>query len=77
MLDELRIRPLLGSWRGRPAADLDAIASTAVAVGACILANHGVDEIEINPLFVYEDRVVPVDARAVLAPASAERGDHR
>ena len=24
-------------------------------------------EVEINPLFVYEDRVVPVDARVVLS----------
>lgn len=27
-----------------------------------------VAEVEVNPLFVYEDRAVPVDARVVLAP---------
>jgi hypothetical protein len=36
---------------------------------ARVLAHHPqVAEVELNPLFVYDDGVEPVDARVVLSP---------
>lgn len=66
MLDGLRSRALLTGFRGRPPADLDAIADVLVRLGS--LAAHGrVRELDINPLFVAGDRIAAADARATLA----------
>ena len=54
-LGELRIAPLLGGWRGRPAADLAAFARMAVRLGDAMLGWGGsVSSIDINPVFVFE-----------------------
>ena len=68
MLDSLRGRPLLGGFRGRAPADLDAIADTIVRLSDLAQASNGrVRELDINPLFVAGHRVVAADARATLA----------
>ncbi len=66
-LDGLRIAPLLRGARGRPAADVSGVTKAAGAVARTLLAHPEIAEIEINPLFVYADRVVPVDARVFLS----------
>ena len=44
------------------------------AVAECVMRSPDVAEVEVNPLFVYEDRAVPVDARVVLdAPTQPSR----
>ena len=68
MMGELRVGPLLTGARGHPAACADSIASAVAAVARCIANWPDVAEVEVNPLFVYEDRVSPVDARVVLSP---------
>ncbi len=68
MLDGLRSRALLTGFRGRPPANLDAIADVLVRLGSLAAATHGrVQELDINPLFVAGDRIVAADARATLA----------
>lgn len=55
--------PLLQGWRGKPAADMDAIMAAVTAVQAYVLANAGtVSEVEINPLICTPGRAVAVDA---------------
>lgn len=66
MLEELRISRLLGSARGLPPVDLDPILHSVRAVAATIVADPDILEVEVNPLFVYEDEVAPVDARVVV-----------
>jgi succinyl-CoA synthetase beta subunit len=66
MLDELRLRLLLRGYRGAPAADVTGIVAVAASLAACMESEDDVREIEINPLFVFADRVEPVDARVVL-----------
>lgn len=62
-LARLRCAPLLAGYRGKPAADIDAILAAVAAVQAYVLANaDSVSEVEINPLICAPDRAVAVDA---------------
>lgn len=63
---ELRIAGLLAAGRGRPRVALDPIVEVVRAVARCIETWPDIAEIEINPLFVYDERALPVDARIVL-----------
>jgi hypothetical protein len=58
----LRLWPLLDGYRGRPKADMGAVASMAVRLGALMLADESLEEIEINPVMVRESGAVAVDA---------------
>jgi acyl-CoA synthetase (NDP forming) len=61
MLAEVRGFALLRGWRGRPAADLDALARALTALSR-LADRSAVRECEINPLIVRADGVVAVDA---------------
>ena len=58
----LRLWPLLDGYRGRPKADMAAVAAMAVRLGELILADERLEEIEINPVMVREEGAVAVDA---------------
>lgn len=61
-IDGLRSAPLLRGYRGRPAADIGAVAAAVHGLCRSYIDDRGaVAEIEINPLFVHPDRVVAVD----------------
>ena len=61
-LEGLRLAPLLRGYRGRPAADLVRISDDVYAlVRAYLQDSDEIAEVEINPLFVYLDRVVAID----------------
>ncbi len=68
MLGALKSRALLTGFRGRPAANLNAIADAMVRLGTLAVASQGrLRELDINPLFVAGDKIVAADARALLA----------
>jgi acetate---CoA ligase (ADP-forming) len=58
----LRLWPLLDGYRGRPRADMAAVAEVAVRLSALMLEDDSLEEIEINPVMVCETGVVAVDA---------------
>ena len=58
----LRLWPLLDGYRGRPKADMAAVADIAVRLGALMLADDTLEEIEINPVLVRPEGAVAVDA---------------
>jgi acetyltransferase len=62
MLDGLRASALLDGWRGSPRADRDAIARTIVSLAAVLDLQPEIKEIEINPLRVYANGVLALDA---------------
>jgi hypothetical protein len=62
-LRSLRGAPLLTGARGRAALDVAAAARLAAAVGD-LLVERGLSLIELNPVFVYEQGAVAVDAVA-------------
>lgn len=59
---KLRLWPLLDGYRGRPRADVAAVAAIAAKLGALMLADDALEEIEINPVLVRETGAVAVDA---------------
>lgn len=62
-LNRLKCAPLLQGYRGKPAADLDAILAAVDAVQAYVLANaNSLAEVEINPLICTANGAVAVDA---------------
>ena len=60
-LRSLRGAPLLTGGRGRTPLDLAAVAGLASTVGQ-VLMDRGLSLIELNPVLVYEDGAVAVDA---------------
>ncbi len=72
MLDGLRLRPMLGAFRGRPAVDLDRLAETIVQFS--ILASSLGDlikEMDVNPLIVGPHGAIAVDVLVIPAHGSA------
>ena len=61
-LRRLRLWPLLDGYRGRAKADMAAVAAIAVKLGALMLADDSLEEIEVNPVLVRETGAVAVDA---------------
>jgi acetyl-CoA synthetase len=62
-LGKLTCAPLLAGYRGKPAADMDALLNTVEAVQAYVIANAThVSEVEINPLICGPKGAVAVDA---------------
>ncbi|MGC1427949.1 MAG: acetate--CoA ligase family protein [Albidovulum sp.] len=61
-LRRLKLWPLLDGYRGRPRADMAAVAGIAVGLGALMLADPTLEEIEINPILVRSAGAVAVDA---------------
>lgn len=66
MLGELRGARLLRGHRGAPAVDREAVVDAIMAVARCAVSNPEVVELEINPLFAYDNGAVAVDVRALL-----------
>ena len=64
VLRRLKLWTLLQGFRGRPAADIDALVDAAVQLSARVASSARIGEIEINPLFVLpkSQGVVAVDA---------------
>jgi len=68
MLDELKGRALLEAYRGKPERDVEAVVSTAVALGNLFLEHRGwLGDIEINPLMILAkgEGVRAVDVRVI------------
>lgn len=58
----LRLWPLLDGYRGRPKADTRAVAEIAARLGALMLADPDLEEIELNPILLRPQGAVAVDA---------------
>jgi acyl-CoA synthetase (NDP forming) len=58
----LKLWPLLDGYRGRPKADMEAVAKIAVRLGRILLDRPALEEIEINPILVRQAGAVAVDA---------------
>ena len=58
----LKMAPLLTGYRGKPAADIQAVIESVLALQSCVAAHKNITEIEVNPLIITADRAVGVDA---------------
>ena len=68
-LRKLKLWTLLQGFRGKPAADVKALASAAVRFGDMFLACAEVREFEINPVMVRAQGLAAVDALVTIADA--------
>src|SRR6185369_11578281 len=74
LIERSGVAPLLGSWRGRPAADEQALLEILLKVSQMACDLTGIAELDINPLLVDAQGVLALDARVrvrdprVLAP---------
>jgi acyl-CoA synthetase (NDP forming) len=73
MPGELAGRALLDGWRGGPVLDPADLGSVVARLGDLLVANPGLDEVEINPLRLTTDGLVALDA--VVVPAVPEEAD--
>ena len=67
MLGELRGRRLLDGMRGRPPADVDALARVVALVSALAADRPEIAELDLNPVFALPSGAAVADARVVLA----------
>jgi acyl-CoA synthetase (NDP forming) len=70
-LASLKVSRLLDGYRGRPAADRDAVVDTLQRLACYATAHREIAEIEINPLFVLPAGVVAIDVLIRVACATA------
>jgi acyl-CoA synthetase (NDP forming) len=63
----IRAKRLLGSFRGYPAVDREALANVIQAIGRMALDHPEIAEIDVNPLMIEGDRPVAADALIILS----------
>ena len=66
MMREIRSHKILEAVRGMEAADIDAFSDILIKVGQIGLENESVKEIDINPVIIFGNKPVAVDALVVL-----------
>ncbi|TXT59033.1 MAG: Acetate--CoA ligase [ADP-forming] II subunit beta [Promethearchaeota archaeon] len=66
MIHEIKGFPLLNGFRGKPKADIDAIVDTLMKISEFVMEHPEINEMDLNPVFIYEDGIKCVDARIIL-----------
>lgn len=66
MMNEIKARKLLDQFRGKPAVNRDVLANALINLGRIGLEIPEIAEIDINPLIIFNDIPVAVDALVVL-----------
>ncbi|WP_290514179.1 acetate--CoA ligase family protein [Aeromicrobium sp.] len=74
MIRRLRCLAVLQGWRGKPATDIDALASIVVSVSGAIAADDRIHEFEVNPVRVAPGGALAVDALIITAEPAKTRG---
>jgi acetyltransferase len=67
LVSRTRVARLLGAYRNRPPADLDAVCNVLIRIGELVADLAEVAEIDINPLLADESGVIALDARVRVA----------
>lgn len=75
--DLIKARRLLGSFRGFPPVDREALARVIQTIGQIAIDNPQIAEIDVNPVLVQGDQPVAVDALIILSPVSMPEGERR
>jgi succinyl-CoA synthetase beta subunit len=74
-LEELTAAELLGGYRDRPAADVDALAALVGTVGDLVVANEAIAELEVNPALATPEGAIALDALVVLTGGDEQGGE--
>ncbi len=66
MMDEIKAKKLLDNFRGKPAVNREILANALINLGKIGLEIPEIAEIDINPMIIFNDTPVAVDALVVL-----------
>jgi len=66
MISEIKGYQILKGYRGATPADLDALADAIVKTSKMLLENEEIDQLDLNPVFVFEKGIKVIDARVIL-----------
>jgi len=66
MIHEIKGFPILDGYRGKPKADIEAIVGTLMKISDLVTKYENINEMDLNPVFIYEKGLVCVDARIIL-----------
>ena len=58
--------PILDGYRGKPKADIKAIIEVLLKISDFVIKHEEINEMDLNPVFIYEQGLVCVDARIIL-----------
>ena len=70
MMEQTRIHKALRGVRGRMPVDLSALEELMVRFSDLVIQNPAIQEIDINPLLATSERLLALDARVIVHPAS-------
>jgi len=78
LMNRTRVMKLLGAFRNRPAADLNALEQILLRVSEMVCELPWIQELDINPLLVDDQGALALDARIIIAPRipNADRYAH-
>ena len=65
-IHEIKGFPILDGYRGKPKADIDAIVNTLLKISDFVIKHEEINEMDLNPVFIYENGLICVDARIIL-----------
>jgi acyl-CoA synthetase (NDP forming) len=66
MIQEIKGYPLLQGYRGKEPANLPALVEILLTISKLVEENPQIRELELNPIFVYRNKAMTVDARIIL-----------
>jgi acyl-CoA synthetase (NDP forming) len=66
MIKEIKGYPLLQGYRGKEPANISALVEIILKISKLIEENPQIKELELNPVFVYRDKALGIDARIIL-----------
>lgn len=72
MIDEIKGQAILDGVRGQPPADKVAIKSAILKVSEFVERNRDIQELDLNPMLVYREGAIAVDARIVISECGDE-----
>ncbi len=67
MIEETKVSKMLAGARGAKAVDMELLINFLVIFSELVLANPDISEMDLNPLLVYEDHLLALDARVILS----------
>ena len=65
-IHEIKGFPILDGYRGKPKADIDAIVNVLLKISDLVTEHEEINEMDLNPVFIYEKGLICVDARIIL-----------
>jgi acyl-CoA synthetase (NDP forming) len=67
MIREIKGKKLLEGYRGEDPADIPFLEEMLLKLSQLVDATQGIEEIDMNPVFAYQQGAVVVDARIILS----------